>query len=528
MFIKALLTSLIVWMGFLDKAFLHTFIYRPICIGPIVGLIYGNLPMGLEVGAAIELMFLAVVFVGTAVPPDEVISTGIATALACSTGSVELGIATALPISLIGLVGRYFRNGVVQEFTTRQVERASSKANTTGIVIWTSLVPAIMNYVLFGIPTLIAVYYGAEYVKGFLDTIPSWLTTGVRVGGRMLGSVGVALLLGTIRDRQSWPYLLIGFILVSFFKLNMLGMAIVVVVVVALVYYSDKNRELESNVETPHIEQTEERHLSDRTLWKTYFYSLAIESGCSNTKQEAPGITQGMIPIIEEVYTEHQDKVDAYERHNQLFLTEGRMASFCIGISGALEERYAKHRDIDPHSINQIKVALMGPLAGIGDSLLHGTLRPIMAGLACSMAMASNYTSAIGSVIFFAVMAITGLTVRYFGIFKGYQSGLTLITKLQSGGVLDKITKYAGIAAALVCGGFIPALVSIKLGIAFQVGEGVMLLQDVLDSLIPNLLPLCLTMLMYYLMTKKNANMILLMIVLFVLGIVGVASGVLA
>lgn len=53
MFIKALLTSLVVWMGFIDKAFLHTFIYRPICIGPIVGLIYGNLPLGLEVGVAI-------------------------------------------------------------------------------------------------------------------------------------------------------------------------------------------------------------------------------------------------------------------------------------------------------------------------------------------------------------------------------------------------------------------------------------------------------------------------------------------
>ena len=74
MFIEALLTSIIVWLGFLDKAFLHTFLYRPIVIGPLVGLVFGDLTMGLQVGCAVELMFLAVIFVGTAIPPDETIS----------------------------------------------------------------------------------------------------------------------------------------------------------------------------------------------------------------------------------------------------------------------------------------------------------------------------------------------------------------------------------------------------------------------------------------------------------------------
>ena len=61
MLIKAILVSLVVWLGFLDKAFIHSFIYRPICIGPLVGFIMGNLQIGLQVGVAVELMFLAVV-----------------------------------------------------------------------------------------------------------------------------------------------------------------------------------------------------------------------------------------------------------------------------------------------------------------------------------------------------------------------------------------------------------------------------------------------------------------------------------
>ena len=176
------------------------------------------------------------------------------------------------------------------------------------------------------------------------------------------------------------------------------------------------------------------------------------------------------------------------------------MASFCIGISAAMEERNARSHDIDPESINQIKVALMGPLAGIGDSLIHGTLRPIMAGLGCSMIMASHYTSAAGAVVFVLVMTLVQLLVRYFGIFKGYLGGLNLVARLQMGGILDKITKYAGIAASLICGGFISSLVSINLAIQFAAGDDVIQLQEVLDGLMPNLLPLLLTLLMVWLM----------------------------
>lgn len=74
LFMQALLTSIVTWIGFLDKAFLHTFLYRPIVIGPLVGLVFGDLSMGLQVGVSVELMFLAVIFVGTAIPPDETIS----------------------------------------------------------------------------------------------------------------------------------------------------------------------------------------------------------------------------------------------------------------------------------------------------------------------------------------------------------------------------------------------------------------------------------------------------------------------
>lgn len=435
LFLQAALTSIIVWLGFLDKAFLHTFFYRPIVIAPLVGLVFGDLSTGLQVGVSVELMFLAVVFVGTAIPPDETISAGLAAALACATGSVEVGIATALPISFIGQIFRQTRNSTIYEFTQRMVDKAAAEANRKKVILWSVIIPSIFEYLFFGLPTFVGVYFGADYVQAFIDIIPTWLIDGISAGTGLLGAVGVALLLCSVKDKSSWPYFLVGFVFASFLGVNMIGIALIAIVCVAMNFYADKRRNTlkESEEDSSYVDDTpidtSYQVLNKKDLWKTYRYALAIESGNCTTRQEADGFLLGMIPVLDKVYENKEERAEAYQRHCELFLTEGRMASFCIGISCAMEERYAKVGDIDVDSINSIKVALMGPLAGVGDSLLHGTLRPIVAGLACSMITASGYVSPIGSILFLVIMAAVGLSVRYFGIFKGYEGGLAISCK---------------------------------------------------------------------------------------------------
>lgn len=99
--------------------------------------------------------------------------------------------------------------------------------------------------------------------------------------------------------------------------------------------------------------QTEkkDKHLTKKDLWKVFWYSMGIESGCSVTKQEAPGFTQAMIPVVEKVCETKEEKAEAYTRHTQLFLTEGRVAQFCVGVAAAMEERLAIEKDIEPDSI---------------------------------------------------------------------------------------------------------------------------------------------------------------------------------
>ena len=123
-------------------------------------------------------------------------------------------------------------------------------------------------------------------------------------------------------------------------------------------------------------------------------------------------------------------------------------------------------------------------------------------------------------------MTTVTMLIRYFGIFKGYEQGLQLVANLQEGGVLDRLTKYAGIAAFIVCGGFMSALVWLTFNVSYVQGDTVISLQETLDGLLPQLVPLLYTLGIYWAIEKKHINITLLMFFTIVLGIVLVVLGI--
>ena len=167
---QALIASLVMFIVWLDYEWIHVWTYRPIVLGPLMGLALGNLEIGLEVGATVELMFLATVWVGSAVPPNEILSTGIATALAVATGDATVAIATALPIAILGSALLTFRNTFMNTFAMQRFEKAASKADTRAMKLWGIVVPVgVYHMILFVIPTFVAVYFGADVCVAYIN-----------------------------------------------------------------------------------------------------------------------------------------------------------------------------------------------------------------------------------------------------------------------------------------------------------------------------------------------------------------------
>lgn len=238
-FLQALLVAIFVTVAFIDSHTLQTHIFRPIVVGPIVGLIMGDVETGFNVGISIELMFLAVIFVGTATPPDPTISTAIATAIAIlGGGSTELAIATALPISFIGQIATTFQNSIINVWFMHRVDKEVEEVDVRGIIRNNTIYPLLLDVILYGVPTFLAVYYGADFVSKVIEIIPEKMITGLAVGGGMIGAVGFALLLTTIKTKKMWPFFLIGFFFASYLNINMIGIAVLTISICGLYYYN--------------------------------------------------------------------------------------------------------------------------------------------------------------------------------------------------------------------------------------------------------------------------------------------------
>ena len=238
LFMQALLVAVFVTVAFIDSHTTQTHIFRPVVVGPVVGLIMGDVQTGFAVGVTVELMVLAGIFVGTAVPPNPTISTAIATGIAIlGGGGTDLAVATALPVSFIGQMAETFQNSVINVYLMHRVEKAAERLDTRGIVANNLIFPMAANALLYGVPTFLAIYFGASYVQAIINAIPAKVITGLSVGGSMIGAVGFALLLNSIKVKKFWPFFLLGFFVAAYLNINMIGIALLAVICVAMYYY---------------------------------------------------------------------------------------------------------------------------------------------------------------------------------------------------------------------------------------------------------------------------------------------------
>lgn len=271
--------------------------------------------------------------------------------------------------------------------------------------------------------------------------------------------------------------------------------------------------------------ENQSKKITNKDLWRVFRNQLTIRAANNYERQTNAGFTQSMIPVIEKLYDNDEDKLEAYNRHMEYFLTNDITSAIPIGITVAMEEMKANNEDFDPQTISAVKTALMGPLAGLGDSLLNGTARPILASIAISLIGAGLGWA--GPIFFVLGMSIVSLGIRYLGVFQGYKQGVKLVETIASSGLIDDITDIASIAAYMIVGGFIPLLVTINTPIVIGSGESQLVLQDMLNGLTPGLLGLLYTGLMYYLIQKKKMSAVILIFVTMIIGIAAVYAGIL-
>jgi PTS system mannose-specific IID component len=258
-----------------------------------------------------------------------------------------------------------------------------------------------------------------------------------------------------------------------------------------------------------------------RSFWLWTFFSHA---NYNYERLQGTAFAQAMGPIIRKLYDSPDEIKAALKRHLVFFNTEPNVGGIIHGAVIAMEEQRANGADIDDDAINSVKSGLMGPLAGIGDSISQGTITPILLSIGIGLAQAGNV---IGPILYLVLEVGIMVALAYFFWFQGYDRGRVGVTDLLKSGTLDKALTGAGVLGNMVMGAltfqFVHVFVTWHVGIDVGGGQTTYFdfQEDLVAAIYPGLLPLAFTLLTWYLLARRRVSPIVLLVIYLVVAMVG-------
>lgn len=266
-----------------------------------------------------------------------------------------------------------------------------------------------------------------------------------------------------------------------------------------------------------------ENNITKKDFRSIFWRSFTLLGSFNYERMEGLGYLYAMLPALKKIYKDDEEGLKAAcHRHIAAFNMTVAPAPFVMGISIAMEELAKKDEDFDVTTINSIKVALMGPLSGIGDTFFWGIFRIIACAIGVSFAQDGN---ALGPIMLLLLFNIPNFATRWFGLKLGYKNGSQLLNDLESSGKMELFTFCAGIVGAAAIGCMIASWVDITSPLAFTISGSEIVLQEYLDQIVPKLLPLLATLTIYGCLRKKIGVMKIIFgicVVGFICGVVGI------
>ncbi|MCX8639217.1 PTS system mannose/fructose/sorbose family transporter subunit IID [Gilliamella sp. B3172] len=258
-----------------------------------------------------------------------------------------------------------------------------------------------------------------------------------------------------------------------------------------------------------------------RQIW--YRWGFTHLSSMSYEKLQAHAWAFSYIPFAEKYYKDDPEaKRRLYIRHSMFYNTEPQTGQIINGIVASMEEEIALGKNVPEELPVNIKATLMGPLAGIGDSLIQGIIVPILLSIAMGMAANGN---PIGPLFYILAYGILGPLISYLSFFYGYKLGVNAIDNI-IGDNVKRITDAFNILGIMVVGGLAAGNIVLNSTLEIPMGESMRSLQSVLDDIFPKILPLSMVLIAWWLVSAKQLSATKVILILTAITTVGVVLGI--
>jgi len=256
--------------------------------------------------------------------------------------------------------------------------------------------------------------------------------------------------------------------------------------------------------------------LDKKTLNKMVWRSLNLQASFNYERMQACGWLYGILPGLLAIHGEDTEDLKTSMAHNlEFFNTHPFLVPFVMGIVLSLEQQKA-----DINTIRAVRVAAMGPLGGIGDAIFWFTLVPIAAGICSNMAIAG---SVMGPILFLLIFNAVQFLVRFWLMHWSYNLGTKAIELLTANA--KEFTRAASLLGVFIVGALTSNYGGTTVNMVIENGDSPIVIQSILDGVLPKMIPLALTLGLFFLMKKKGWTPVKCIAALLVLGIVGALIG---
>lgn len=267
------------------------------------------------------------------------------------------------------------------------------------------------------------------------------------------------------------------------------------------------------------------KELSKKEFNTIFWRSFTLLGSFNYERMEGLGFLYAILPSLKRIYKDdEQGYKEALHRHMEAFNMTVAPSPFVMGIAVAMEEQAKEDPTIDKKSINALKVSLMGPLSGIGDTFFWGIFRVLACSLGASFALQGNI---LGPLVLLLVFNIPNFLTRFYGLKLGYNQGAGFLENLQASGKMDLFTYCAGIVGMASVGCLTASWIGLSSPLAFSIAGNEIIIQEYLDQLCPQLLSLAAVLIILRLLKNKVSTLkitIGVIVVAFVLGVFGIIA----
>lgn len=499
--------------------------HRPLLTSLLVGMAMGDVKTGLLIGGVLELIALGWMNIGAAQSPDTALASVVATILAVRTGhNVNDAIALAIPVAVAGNLTTV----LVRTMTVYFQHRADLIRPSSGLLYFRRLHFAALSLqaLRVAIPSFLFItFVNRSMMIQLFHALPPVLTNGFTAASGFIVVVGYGMVIRSLHARTLMPYFIIGFLVADFSSISLVGVGILAGCLALLHERVWTHAQPTTDVSgSDFVEPMAASGISKQVIRRVFWRSQFLQGSWNYERMQNLGYAYALEPVLDSLYQDDEAKTVRKQEHLEFFNTQPYVANLVIGVNMALEEGVARGDERTTRLVTSMKLGMMGPLAGVGDSIFWGTVRPLLASIGATLALRG---SIMGPILFFVSFNAIRLGVRWSLLSYGYKLGLRIVQIIATG-VIRRVTEGATIVGLIVMGALVADWAHIQFAPVWHLGGSqVISLNTILNSLLPKLPSLLLVYGVLWLI-RRGWTSVRIILLLFVLAIAGVWVGLLA